>query len=71
MAAAEVVRLTVRDVARMLNLSPQRVYALCAQGVLPHRRIGRAIWLMRPELEAWLRGGQEQGRRIVEGRELP
>jgi len=32
---------TVREVARRLEISPSLVYALCAQGIIPHTRHGR------------------------------
>ena len=43
--------LTVKDAARILNVSPALVYTLCAQGKLEHERygLGRGTIRIRPE----------------------
>lgn len=53
-SAGKSLRLTAAQVAEMLGLSRSRVYALAAQGVLPCRRVGRARWFLRTDLEHWL-----------------
>jgi putative molybdopterin biosynthesis protein len=47
--------LTVRDVARRLNVSKPHVYRLASEGVLPAFRVGRAVRVDADELAAWLR----------------
>lgn len=49
-------RLTAAEVAAMLGISLPRLYALAAQGFVPARKIGRAWYFLKPEIEAWLRG---------------
>lgn len=49
-------RLTAAEVAAMLNISLPRLYALAAQGFVPGRKIGKAWYFFRPEIERWLAG---------------
>ena len=44
--------LRVKDVARILDVSPASVYALCAAGKLRHYRIGAARGALRFEKKA-------------------
>ncbi len=49
--------LTVPQAARLLGMSPRRLYALVAQGAFPEGitiRLGRAVRLSRPRLWRWL-----------------
>jgi len=46
------VLLTVREVARLLNVSTATVYKLCAQGALAHVRVANAIRVRPRALEA-------------------
>ncbi len=49
--------LTVPQAARLLGMSPRRLYALVAQGILPATiiiRLGRAVRLSGPRLWRWL-----------------
>ena len=43
-----------KEVAEILSLSKQRVYQLCAAGILPSIRIGRSIRIPALEFEAWV-----------------
>jgi excisionase family DNA binding protein len=45
------------EVARILDISEQRVYELCRRGILPHVRIGRQIRIDKKVLEKWIEGG--------------
>ena len=52
--------LRVPDVARLLDLSERAVYRRIAEGSLPGvRRLGRSVFVSRPELLRWL--GQQGG----------
>ncbi len=49
--------LTVPQAARLLGMSPRRLYALVAQGAFPEGitiRLGRAVRLSGPRLRRWL-----------------
>jgi predicted DNA-binding transcriptional regulator AlpA len=49
--------LTVPQAARLLGMSPRRLYALAAQGAFPDGvtiRLGRAVRLSGPRLWRWL-----------------
>ena len=39
------------------TISRQRVYEMCAQGLIPHVRIGRRIYFDPAALEKWLEQG--------------
>jgi len=43
-----------KDAARMLAISPRKLWALTASGDLPHLRIGRLIRYPSQELERWV-----------------
>jgi excisionase family DNA binding protein len=45
---------TCRDVADILEVSPQRISQMAKVGLLPHYRIGRTIKIDREEFSAWL-----------------
>ena len=45
--------LTASDVARHFNLSPETVYRLTRQGILPAIRIGRSYRYELVSLETW------------------
>lgn len=42
------------DVADLLGLSVGAVYSWARAGRIPHRRRGRVVLFVRPEVEAWL-----------------
>ncbi len=42
-----------REVASRLGLSETRVYQMCASGILPHIRMGRAVRIPRVAFELW------------------
>jgi excisionase family DNA binding protein len=44
----------VKDVAQILEVSPQRVSQMAASGLIPHYRIGRTIKVDREEFARWL-----------------
>jgi excisionase family DNA binding protein len=47
-------------IARTLGLSRQRVYQMCDEGVLPHLRMGHAIFFPARAWEQWLAQANEQ-----------
>jgi excisionase family DNA binding protein len=51
--------LTVYETAKLLKLSTNRVYALIKQGVLPSVRVGGSIWVVREDLEQFLKGDRK------------
>jgi excisionase family DNA binding protein len=52
--------LTVREVARCLNVSTATVYALCGRGELAHVRISNAIRIVPAELRSFLLRNQRR-----------
>jgi excisionase family DNA binding protein len=47
--------LTIQQAASLLGIPPRRLYRMAAEGRLPGvRRIGRTLYLARPELARWL-----------------
>jgi excisionase family DNA binding protein len=58
-AAADGAVISVRDLARLLNLERKSVYAAIRRGEIPGvRRVGRCIRVCRATVLAWLRDGQ-------------
>lgn len=47
--------LRVREVAKLLDVTPQHIYALVAQGLIPSFRVGGSIRFDPHEFAAWLR----------------
>jgi excisionase family DNA binding protein len=45
---------TAREVARILEVTPQRVSQMTRDEILPHYRIGRTVKIDREEFHAWL-----------------
>lgn len=43
------------EAAELLNYSIFSIRRLCAEGVIPHRRIGRTLRFDADELQSWLR----------------
>lgn len=60
--ASERLALRVEEAAALLEISRSQAYALIAEGVLPHVRVGNAIRVPRRELEAWLEASTVRGR---------
>lgn len=54
--------LKVREVARRLNLSVSKVYALLDQGKLPHHRIDAAIRVSEQQLADYLEATKRERR---------
>lgn len=56
--------LTPQQTARLLSISPRKLWSLTHEGRLPHLRIGRCIRYSREDLQRWLanerRGGEPQ-----------
>ncbi len=55
--------LTVPQAARLLGMSPRRLYALVAQGALPEAviiRLGRTVRLSGPRLHRWLGADKDE-----------
>lgn len=46
----------VKDVAEMLEVTPQRVSQMVRDDLIPHYRIGRTVKVDRKEFERWLLG---------------
>lgn len=44
----------VKDVARILEVTPQRVSQMAKDGILPHYRIGKTVKIDREEFGNWL-----------------
>ena len=44
----------VADVARMLEVTPQRVSQMCKDEIIPHYRIGKTVKIDREEFASWL-----------------
>ncbi len=54
--------LTMTQVAKILQVSPSRVYELARQRLLPVVRLGRQIRVDEDELREWIKaGGQSLG----------
>lgn len=49
--------LTVDQVAKVLLVGKQRVYALCRLGILPHIRLGRSVRFDASQLESFMNSG--------------
>ena len=48
--------LSVRDMAALLGCSEQAVYKQVYRQVLPYRKMGRKVFFLRQEVEAYLNG---------------
>jgi excisionase family DNA binding protein len=53
--------LTVREVAKLLNVATSTVYKLCAEGELAHVRVSNAIRVRPSAVEAWLSTAGRRG----------
>ncbi len=49
----DAVWLTVPEAAAVMRLGRNRVYQLCQQGNLPHRRVGVTVHIRREVAETW------------------
>lgn len=49
----DAVWLTVPEAAALMRLGKNRVYQLCAEGSLPHRRVGVTVHIRRDVAETW------------------
>ena len=49
------------EVRRMLRIGRNTLYAWCAQGIIPHKRVGRVILFPRKRLQEWLDNKENQG----------
>ncbi|MDD3927037.1 MAG: helix-turn-helix domain-containing protein [bacterium] len=49
--------LTVANVAELLSIPPQRVYALCEKGIIPYIRVGRSLRFSPEQLERFIADG--------------
>ncbi len=49
--------LKINSVAKILDVSEDRVYTLAREGILPHVRLGRQIRIDSQVLEEFIRGG--------------
>lgn len=55
--------LTVPEVAALLRVGRNHVYALAAAGQLPRRRVGRFVRFSRAAISRWLENDPLSGRR--------
>ncbi len=58
MALADGLLLTIATASRFLGVPPRRIYSWIAAGHIPAaavKHMGRAVYLVRPVLEGWLR----------------
>jgi excisionase family DNA binding protein len=51
--------LGAREAAARLGVIPSTVYALCAEGKLPHVRVSNALRISGEDIEAFIRGVQK------------
>lgn len=49
--------LTIQEAAEILRVTPERVYELCRQGLIPHIRLGRQVRISKSKFEAWMNDG--------------
>lgn len=49
--------LTAPQAATLLQMSPSQVYAYCAQGAIPHVRVGRLVRIPKQLLIKWMEEG--------------
>jgi len=52
---------TADEVAKLLQLSTDRVYAMTREGSIPHVRLGRSVRYPRRAIHAWLDGEEAGG----------
>ena len=60
--------LKVSEVAKLLEVTPQHIYGLAAQGLIPCFRIGGAIRFDPQEFAMWLKDRYPRGIRAKRGR---
>ena len=53
--------LKVREVSKLLDVTPQHIYALVAQGLIPSFRVGGSIRFDPHEFAAWLKNKYPKG----------
>lgn len=49
--------ITADEVAKILKVTPERVYELCRQRLIPYVRLGRQIRFEEEQLRNWLSSG--------------
>ena len=57
---SEATVMTVPEAARLLRVSRNQAYEYCAQGLIPHLRLGGRIIIPKSRFEAWLAGGDAE-----------
>jgi len=55
----------VRDVARMLGVSPSRVYERVARGLIPASRLGGRVIFKRAVFDRWLDGADDVAMKLA------
>jgi excisionase family DNA binding protein len=45
----------VPEAARIMGVSPQLVYAMCEQGIIPNVKFGRLVRIPKKEFYEWLK----------------
>ena len=55
--------LNAEETAQRLNTTPDRVYAMARQGLIPAVHMGRLVRFSEPVLDEWIRSG---GRRLAD-----
>lgn len=48
------------EVRQMLRIGRNTLYAWCAQGIIPHKRVGRVILFPRKRIQEWLEKGEKE-----------
>lgn len=56
--------LTIPEAAEVMRLGRNKLYQLVAEGVIPHRRLGRSIHIHRDVAELWT---PEESERLLAG----
>ena len=54
--------LRAAEAARVLAISPRKLWSLTASGDIPHVRIGRVVRYSRLDLEAWIKSHTKRGK---------
>lgn len=54
--------MTAAEVRQLLKIGRNTLYELCAQGIIPHKRIGRrVIRFSRKSIQEWLEKNENEG----------
>lgn len=48
--------LTPKEVAHFTKFSEKKIYRLCKEGMIPHKKIGGQYRFIKTDIEGWLKG---------------